>query len=246
MALAGRLLVLGDKFLPRHPIALLVVALATGVISLTSLAESGGRDGGCLAGGTAGLPPPVPAACAMWDGILPLSAACFLLADIEGVSAARTLAAEHDDVISPRQELLALGAANLAVAFGQGMPVAGGLSQSAVNDKAGAKTPLALLFASVTLAACLLFLTDILGNLPTVVLAAIVLVAVRGLIDLRGGAAAPAAGQPVRVQDLDRGAGRRAATGDPQGDAVRRRRVVADAARRRGTPARRLPRPHPQ
>ena len=68
-------------------------------------------------------------------------------------------------MISPRQELLALGAANLAVAFGQGMPVAGGLSQSAVNDKAGAKTLLALLFASVTLAACLLFLTDILGNL---------------------------------------------------------------------------------
>src|SRR6185369_14761086 len=71
------------------------------------------------------------------------------------------------------------------VAFGQGFTVAGGLSQSAVNDKAGAKTPLALVFASLTLAACLLFLTDLLSNLPTVVLAAIVLVAVRGLIDLK-------------------------------------------------------------
>jgi MFS superfamily sulfate permease-like transporter len=107
-----------------------------------------------------------------------------LLAYIEGISAARTLAARHDYQINPRQELLALGAANLAVAFGQGFPVAGGLSQSAVNDQAGARTPLALLFASLTLAACLLFLTDLLGNLPTVVLAAIVLVAVRGLIDL--------------------------------------------------------------
>ncbi len=63
--------------------------------------------------------------------------------------------------------------------------VAGGLSQSAVNDKAGAKTPLALVFASLTLSMCLLLLTDLLGNLPTVVLAAIVLVAVKGLIDVR-------------------------------------------------------------
>ena len=96
-----------------------------------------------------------------------------------------TLAAKNNYEIDPRQELLALGAANLAVAFGQGFPVAGGLSQSAVNDKAGARTPLALLFASLTLAGCLLFLTGLLANLPTVVLAAIVLVAVRGLIDLK-------------------------------------------------------------
>jgi MFS superfamily sulfate permease-like transporter len=120
------------------------------------------------------------------DGILPLSCACFLLAYIEGISAARTLAAKHDYAIDPRQELLALGGANLAAAFGQGFPVAGGLSQSTVNDKAGAKTPLALLVASATLAICLLFLTDLLSNLPTVILASIVLVAVRGLIDVRG------------------------------------------------------------
>ena len=53
-----------------------------------------------------------------------------------------------------------------------------------VNDKAGAKTPLALVFASATLSLCLLFLTGLLKNLPTVVLAAIVLVAIRGLIDI--------------------------------------------------------------
>ena len=51
-------------------------------------------------------------------------------------------------------------------ALGQGYPVAGGLSQSAVNDKAGAQTPLALVFASITLAFCLLFLTGLLENLP--------------------------------------------------------------------------------
>ena len=58
-----------------------------------------------------------------------------------------------------------------------------GLSQSAVNDKAGARTPLALIFASVTLALCLLFLTGLLANLPKAVLAAVVLTAVYGLID---------------------------------------------------------------
>jgi MFS superfamily sulfate permease-like transporter len=62
--------------------------------------------------------------------------------------------------------------------------VAGGLSQSSVNDKAGAKTPLALVFASLTIGLCLLYLTGMLSTLPNVVLAAIVLVAVKGLINI--------------------------------------------------------------
>ena len=78
------------------------------------------------------------------EGILPLAGGCLLLAYIEGVSAARTLAAKHGYAIDARQELLGIGAANLAAAIGQGYPVAGGLSQSAVNDKAGARSALAL------------------------------------------------------------------------------------------------------
>jgi high affinity sulfate transporter 1 len=178
------LLLLGEKFLPGRPIALLVVALATVVVSVTSLAESGLSTVGALPAGLPELSLP-PLRIRDVDGILPLAGACFLLSYIESISAARTLAAKNEYEIDPRQELLALGAANFAAAIGQGFPVAGGLSQSAVNDKAGARTPLALLFASATLAACLLFLTQLLRNLPNVVLAAIVLVAVRGLIDLR-------------------------------------------------------------
>lgn len=177
------LLLLGERFLPGRPVALVVVALATLLISLTSLATQGVATVGVLPAGLPELRMPSLRLRDV-DGILPLGCACFLLAYIEGISAARTLAARHDSVISPRQELLALGAANFGVAVGQGFPVAGGLSQSTVNDKAGAQTPLALVFASVTLAACLLFLTGLLANLPQVVLAAIVLVAVRGLIDL--------------------------------------------------------------
>jgi MFS superfamily sulfate permease-like transporter len=106
-----------------------------------------------------------------------------LLAYIESVSAARTFAAKHEYSVDARQEFLGLGAANLAAALGHGYPVAGGLSQSAVNDKAGARTPLALIFASCTLALCLLFLTGLLANLPKAVLAAVVLTAVYGLVD---------------------------------------------------------------
>jgi MFS superfamily sulfate permease-like transporter len=131
------------------------------------------------------------------EGILPLAAGCLLLAYIESVSAARTFAAKHGYVLDARQELLGIGAANLATALGQGYPVAGGLSQSAVNDKAGAHTPLALVFASITLALCLLFLTGLLENLPKVVLAGVVLTAVYGLIDL------PALFRMWRVSRLD-------------------------------------------
>ena len=116
------------------------------------------------------------------EGIVPLVGGILLLAYIEGVSAARSFAAKHGYALDPRQEFLGIGAANLFVALGQGYPVAGGLSQSAVNDKAGARSPLALIFASVTLGVCLLFLTGLLENLPKAVLAAVVLTAIAGLI----------------------------------------------------------------
>ncbi|MFO0970218.1 MAG: SulP family inorganic anion transporter [Gemmataceae bacterium] len=178
------LLLLGETFLPGRPIALVVVILAIVAVSVSSLEQEGVKTVGVLPPGLPGISLPALSPHEI-DDLLPLACACFLLAYIEGVSAARTLAAKNDYEINPRQELLALGAANLAASLGHGFPVAGGLSQSAVNDKAGARTPLALVVASATLAVCLLFLTELLANLPTVVLASIVLVAVRGLIDVR-------------------------------------------------------------
>jgi sulfate permease, SulP family len=90
---------------------------------------------------------------------------------------------KHGYTLDPRQEFLGIGAANLAAALGHGYPVAGGLSQSAVNDMAGARTPFALVFASFALALCLLLLTGVLANLPKAVLAAVVLTAVYSLVD---------------------------------------------------------------
>lgn len=176
------ILVAGEVWWPGKPVALGVVAAATALVGWAQLSQYGVPTVGLL---PAGLP------AVGWpslhtrdvDGVVSLAAACFLLAYVEGVSAAKTLAKKHGYAIDPRQELLGLGSANLAAAVWQGFPVAGGLSQSAVNDKAGAETPLALVVASAAIGVCLVFLTGLLENLPSVVLAAIVLVAVRGLID---------------------------------------------------------------
>jgi high affinity sulfate transporter 1 len=177
------LLLLGERVLPGRPVALLVVAISIVTLSVTSLGEAGFKTVGELPQGLPDLRLPSLRLRDV-DGVLPLALACFLLAYIESVSAARTLARKNGYEIDPRQELLGLGVANLSAAFGQGYPIAGGLSQSSVNDKAGARTPLALVVASATIALCLLFLTGLIRNLPTVVLAAIVLVAVKGLIDV--------------------------------------------------------------
>jgi high affinity sulfate transporter 1 len=177
------LLWLGEQLLPGRPVALFVVAASIVVLSVTALGDFGFKTVGALPQGLPELRWPTLQVRDV-DGVIPLAFACFLLAYVESVSAARTLAQRHGYDIDPRQELLGLGAANFAAALGQGYPVAGGLSQSSVNDKAGAKTPLALVFASATIGLCLLFLTGLLRNLPNVVLAAIVLVAVKGLIDV--------------------------------------------------------------
>jgi sulfate permease, SulP family len=179
---ATALLVLGERMLPGKPVALGVVTLAIMAATILGLPALGVPTTGEI---PAGLPALAGPALRLRDveGIVPLAAGCLLLAYIEGVSAARTFAAKHGYALDPRQELLGIGAANLAAAMGHGYPVAGGLSQSAVNDKAGARTPLALVFASITLALCLLFLTGLLENLPKAVLAAVVLTAVYGLLD---------------------------------------------------------------
>ena len=178
------LLIAGEKLLPGRPIALVVVVASIVVVSFTSLEERGLVTVGAIPGGLPSFALPALRVRDV-DGVIPLALGCLLLAYIEGVSAARALAEKHGDRINTRQELLGLAAANLAVAFGGGYPVAGGLSQSVVNEKAGAKSPLSLVVASATIALCLLFLTGLVAELPKAVLAAIVLVAVSGLIKVR-------------------------------------------------------------
>ena len=236
------LLLIGEKLYPGRPIALFVVALTTAVVSITSLNSSGVTTVGPLPPGLPNFTTPSLQIRDI-DGILPLGCACFLLSYIESISAARTLAAKNEYEINSRQELLSLGAANLAAAFGQGFPLAGGLSQSVVNNKAGARTPLALLFASLALAGCLLFLTGLLANLPTVVLAAIVLIAVAGLIDIKA-LKTLVDGQSAGVQRVDGGALRRAIARHPERRVVGGHCFALDAHRRRCPPACSISGPH--
>jgi len=179
---AAALLLLGERFLPGKPVGLAVVALSIAVASAFGLAALGVPTTGEVPAGLPSLAGP-PLRLRDVEGVIPLALGCLLLAYVEGVSAARAFATKHGYALDPRQEFLGVGAANLAAALGHGYPVAGGLSQSAVNDMAGARSPLALVFASLTLALGLLFLTGVLADLPKAVLAAVVLSAVYKLVD---------------------------------------------------------------
>lgn len=177
------LLIAGDRFLPGRPVALGVVAVAILASGAFGLAGQGVTVTGQIPSGLPEIALPTLRLSDV-EGIFPLAAGILLLAYIEGVSAARSFAEKHGYALNPRQEFLGIGAANLLAGLGQSYPVAGGLSQSAVAEKAGSRTPLTLILASVTLGLCLLFLTGLLANLPKAVLAAVVLTAVAGLIDV--------------------------------------------------------------
>lgn len=178
------LLILGERFLPGRPVVLGVVILSIVVMSLAPLEASGVKTVGTI---PSGLPKPG------WpdvrlrdtDGLLGLALACFLLSYIESISVARTFGLKHRYPVDPNQELLALGVSNFAAGVASGYPLAGGMSQSAVNENAGARTPLALVFASCTIGIVLLFLTGLMSSLPQPVLAAVVLVAVKDLIRIK-------------------------------------------------------------
>jgi MFS superfamily sulfate permease-like transporter len=179
------LLVVGAGLLPGRRVALPVVLLSLLAVEVGGLDQHGVSIVGEI---PAGLPQaslaPFAAGLPEVQQLVRLAGACFLLSYIESVSAARTFALKHRYDIDPRQEMLGLGAASLLAGLFQGYPVAGGLSQSAVNERGGARTALSLVFASAAICCVLLFLTGLFRTLPNAVLAAVVLMAVKGLIDI--------------------------------------------------------------
>lgn len=103
---------------------------------------------------------------------------------VESASMAQTLAARRRETIDANQELLGLGAANIAAGLSQAFPVTGGFARSVVNDDAGAQTPAAGIFTAVGIALASLTLTPLLAYLPQATLAATIILAVLSLIDL--------------------------------------------------------------
>jgi SulP family sulfate permease len=102
---------------------------------------------------------------------------------VESVSVGKTLASKRREKIDQNQELIGLGAANIASSVSGGFPVMGGFSRSVVNFDAGARTPAAGFFAAIGIALATLTLTDYLALLPKATLAATIIVAVLGLVD---------------------------------------------------------------
>src|SRR5208283_1988964 len=140
------LILVGQRIVSKGIVPLIVVALSIAMMSLTNLSDYGVQITGTVAEGFPHFVLP-PLSLSDIEDLVPVAFGCFLLAYVEGISMIRTFASKHHYGIDPRQELLAAGAANLAVGFGQGFPVAVGLSQSTVNEHAGAKTPVSMLVA---------------------------------------------------------------------------------------------------
>lgn len=118
---------------------------------------------------------------ALWVPALLISVIGF----VESVSVAQTLAAKRRQRIAPDQELIGLGASNIASALSGGYPVTGGFARSVVNFDAGAQTPAAGAFTAIGIALASLFLTPLLYNLPNATLAATIIVAVLSLVDFK-------------------------------------------------------------
>jgi len=163
------------------PVLAVVVSIAA--VKLLDLQSAGVR----VVGETpAGLPPlTVPDLNpALVIALLGSAVLISVVGFVESVSVAQTLAAKKRQRIDPDQELVGLGAANLASSFTGGYPVTGGFARSVVNFDAGAQTPAAGALTALGILLATVFLTPLLKDLPVAVLSATIIVAVLSLVDV--------------------------------------------------------------
>lgn len=179
------LILLIKRYLPLVPGPVVAVIAGIAVVSLGGLHQQGVQIVGEI---PAGLPAfAIPTL--QWDmvtALVPMAVAISLVAYMESIAVAKAIQQKAGDyTIDANQELMALGAANLAGSLFQSFPVAGGFSRTAVNYDAGAHTGLASMVSAFIVAITLLMLTALFFHLPNAVLAAIIMVAVYGLIEYR-------------------------------------------------------------
>lgn len=172
---------LADMLAKAGPVA--AIATTTAAVWYFQLQDAGVKIVGAI---PQGLP---PLTLPKWDPMLwqqLLAPALFIgvVGFVESVSVAQTLAARRRQRIVPDQELVALGASNIAASLTGGFPVTGGFARSVVNFDAGAQTPAAGIYTALGLSFAALFLTPALYYLPQATLAATIIVAVLSLVDL--------------------------------------------------------------
>lgn len=176
-------LVFARRYLPRFPAALAVVLVSTLAVYAFRLHERGVKIVGDIPQGLPSFAVPPLA----WEevlALLPMALTIAFIGFMESIAIAKAIAAKEKHSVDANRELVGLGLANLAGGLFSAYPVAGGFSRSAVNYQAGARTPLASIVTAVLVVMTLLFFTPLFYYLPQAVLAAIVMVAVAGLIDV--------------------------------------------------------------
>ncbi len=164
-----------------------LVAVALGILAVWGfgLTANGVKIVGEVPQGLPGLSLP-SFSMGTWQALLTAALTISLVGFMESFAVAKAVQSRHKDYqVNADQELIGLGMSNIGAAFFQGYPVTGGFSRTAVNDQAGAKTGLASIVSAALIVLTLLFLTPLFYYLPNAVLAAVILVAVSGLINVK-------------------------------------------------------------
>jgi len=177
------LMLLLERFVPRVPAALVALVYGIAVVSIFALYDYGVHIVGDIQGGFAG--PGLPDV-SLGDiiALLPGALAIALVAFAEAIGPARQFASKYGYQINTDQELIGIGASNAGAGIFQGFPVGTSLSKTAANDSAGGKTQVAGIICAVGTIIVALFLTPLFHNLPEATLAAIVIVAVLGMMNV--------------------------------------------------------------
>jgi SulP family sulfate permease len=177
------LLVVLPRWMPHVPEALVVVALSTAA----SWGYGFRAEGVAVIGSIpTGLPGPTIPSLSLIDmrTLLPTALTLALIQFMKNISLGRVFAVRHGYTVDANRELVGMGAANLMGGLFRGIPASGSFSRSAVNEQSGARTQLSNVFAACVIALTLLFLTPLFYHLPIPALAAIIMVAGFGLIDV--------------------------------------------------------------
>ena len=177
-ATLGVLLVLG-RVAPTVPAPLVAVVAGIALVALASLDEHGVA---VIAPVPSGLPTPVVPSVDHLGALLPGAFAIAIMCFLETAAVARSVRRSDEPAIDNDQELGANGVACIAGAFFRAMPSAGGFSQTAINQRAGARTQLSEIVTALLAVLCALFLGSVLSDLPQATLGCLVMVAVLGLI----------------------------------------------------------------